>query len=143
MKKLFGNFDKLEDLVRAWFRRRPVLYALVGGVGVILFWRGVWLSADAISTTFRAGFLGYELLDGMTSLVIGFVLLASTGLFVPDFLSTEVMRDIKKEEKLTEKVEKEVETEESIINKIHDEVHSISRELKKIEEQNDGADEKK
>ena len=153
MRPIINFLEKHENRIRAWFSRRPILYAVVGGVGVVLFWRGVWHTADAFAVIFRA-WSGenipldfYAVADSFISLFIGFALLASTGLFVADFIGTEVItKDVEGEEKLTKKMEKEEEAEESVINKIHNEMHGISRRLKKIEKiekQNGGIENKK
>src|SRR5207247_2120588 len=96
----------------------PVLYAAVGGVGVVLFWRGVWHGADFLAQTFfawRSGSLTIDLADSgdaLLSLLAGFVLLLSTGLFVSDFIGAEIIAEgLNGEEKLTEKTESEVEME--------------------------------
>ena len=34
-------FDRLEDKIRARLSRAPILYALIGAVGIILMWKGV------------------------------------------------------------------------------------------------------
>ena len=44
--KISRFFDKLEDRVRSWLSHQPILYALIGGIGIVLFWRGVWHTAD-------------------------------------------------------------------------------------------------
>lgn len=150
MKNIFKVLGEFESRVRGWFSHRPVLYALVGGVGVVLFWRGVWHSADAVSAIVHdwsgqsTPIDWYALGDGFLSLLVGFSLLASTGLFISDFIGAEVIEsDLEGEEKLTKKAEKEVESEEDIVNKIHHEVHGLSKRLKKIEKQNGGTERKK
>ena len=42
-----NSLNKLEYRVRFWFSKRPIFYGLIGGVGVVLFWRGVWHTADS------------------------------------------------------------------------------------------------
>ena len=136
-----NDVKKLEAEVRAWFSRRPMLYALVGGIGVVLFWRGIWHTADAVAGLFlampneRGATILFDFMDGIVSLIVGFALLVSTGLFVSDFIGTEVIsKGLTGEEKLTKKVEGEEEAEESTLNKIHNEMHGISKRLKKIEQ---------
>jgi len=41
LEKIRMFFDKIEDRMRKWFSRCSLLYALVGGTGVVLFWRGI------------------------------------------------------------------------------------------------------
>lgn len=47
-KKIFLFFDKLEDSIRKWLSHHPLLYAFIGGTGVVLFWRGIWHTMDFI-----------------------------------------------------------------------------------------------
>lgn len=49
-----GFFDLLEDHVRGWFSHYPILYGIVGGFGVVLFWRGVWHSTDYLMLLVRS-----------------------------------------------------------------------------------------
>ena len=76
--KIIKFFDKLEDKVRARLSHYPILYALVGGVGIVLFWRGVWHVADDMG------------LGSWTSIIISLILLLMTGLFV-SFLSAIIL----------------------------------------------------
>ena len=48
-KNIVKFFDKLEDKTRAMLSRMPILYAFVGGIGVVLFWRGVWHTTDFLT----------------------------------------------------------------------------------------------
>jgi hypothetical protein len=44
--RIFHFFDKLEDRVRGFLSRKPTLYAIIAGFAIVLFWRGVWHTAD-------------------------------------------------------------------------------------------------
>ena len=44
--RLYHFFDKLEDTVRERLSRIPIFYGIVGGVSIVLFWRGLWYTAD-------------------------------------------------------------------------------------------------
>ncbi len=82
-----------------WLSHRPVWYALLGGIGVVLFWRGVWLTADFIA--FRIGIGsgshgsidGAALLwwDGPLSLALGAFILLLTNAFVSSLIGNEVI----------------------------------------------------
>ena len=74
VKRIIKFFDKLEDEVRGKLSRNPFLYALLGGIGVVLFWRGIWHIADDIN------------LGSGISLIIGSVILLMTGVFVSEFI---------------------------------------------------------
>ena len=142
MKSIIHFFDKLEDKVRAWFSHFPILYAIVGGVGTVLFWRGVWHTADFLSARYfhpvTAETLGTIdgpfLWDGFVSLILGLVILLITGLFVATFIGDHIIiSGVRHEKKVTEKTEEEVEEEESVLKKVHEELHGIGKRLEDIE----------
>ena len=64
----------------ARFRRsHPHIYFLLGGLGIVLFWRGVWGLLD------RYLFPNYELYSFLISLVIGVIIL-----YIDDFSLDEL-----------------------------------------------------
>src|SRR3989339_965457 len=142
MKFIYKFFDKLEDKIRGKLSHYPILYALIGGVGIVIFWRGVWHTADF----FTEVIFSYQLdgsvdlgslpwWDGPLSLLIGSVLLLSTGLFVFDFIGTEsIISGLKGEKKLAEKTEEEIKVETGAIKEIKEEVKKILHRLGNIEE---------
>ena len=120
--KILRFFDKLEDKTRAKLSHTPLAYALVGGVGVILFWRGVWHIADSAN------------LGAIASALIGAIILLITGVFVSTFIGSRlIITGLSGEKKLTEKAESEIETEESQIKKLQNTVERIEKEVTKIE----------
>ncbi len=135
MKK--GFFDKLEDIVRGRLSHKPILYAIIGGIGIVLFWRGVWHTADylmllltsnlGLSTTDLSDEIWW---DGPLSLVAGSFLLLISGLFVSSFIGNEIiMSGLRGEKKLSEKTEDEVKTEAHAIADIRDDTREISKKL--------------
>ena len=126
--RLLRFFDKLEDLIREALSRVPIFYALVGGVGVVLFWRGVWHTADM-----------FPFFDGPVSIIVGTLMLLSTGLLVSVFIGDQIIiSGLRHEKKLTEKTELEVEAEESVLAKVHKELHLISERLARLEAKSKG-----
>ena len=120
-KKISKFFDKLEDRVRTFLSRRPVVYALIGGTAVVLFWRGVWMIADALS------------ISALASIVISTVILLLTGLFVSFFIGDQViLSGIAKGKKITEKTEMEVTEEAHFLEKIHREIHEIKKSIEEL-----------
>lgn len=118
-KKIYKFFDKVEDHVRAWLSRHQILYAIVGGVCIVLFWRGVWLLADSFS------------LSGGASFILSIVILLMTGLFVSSFVGDVIiLSGLKKESKITEKT-LDKESKESV------EIKEIKETLNKLEEKID------
>jgi uncharacterized protein YneF (UPF0154 family) len=141
-KRLYQFGDKFEDKVRGRLSHYPLIYAFIGGAGVIIFWRGIWHTVD-----FLMGFFTVEDLvsstsltelpwwDGPLSIVFGATLLLMTGLFVGSFIGTEiVISGLKGEKKITEKTEEEVEVDVEESKKIQKEIHDMDSKVKHIEE---------
>ena len=141
MKETFHFFDKLEDRVRGWMSHRKIFYGFVGGVGIVLFWRGVWHVADYFSLIFmaRAGDLAATidmaaLWDGLLSGGIGSILLLLPGLFVSSFIGNEIIiSGLKGEKKIAEKTEEEVETETTLVKNLRKEIKDVEERLDRIE----------
>lgn len=140
-KYIIRFFDKLEDRVRGWFSRRPIWYAIVGGVGIVLFWRGVWHTADYVMEWALLRRLNNSALslengpwwDGPLSFVVGSVILLLVGIFVSSFIGNEIiLSGLRGEKKLAEKTESEVKTEAGAIAEIREEIKNISEKLDKI-----------
>lgn len=142
-KSICNFFDKLEDKVRARLGKYPILYAFIGGVGVVIFWRGIWHTADfftqAIVSVQKNSTIDLNDLawwDGPVSIIVGSILLLSTGLFVFDFLGSEtIIKGLRGEKKITEKTEEEIRAEEGAVQDIKEEVREISQKLEEIGEE--------
>jgi len=116
IKKIIEFFDKLENKVRRKLSHYPILYAFIGGVGVVLFWRGVWHIADDISVS------------SVLSLIIGSIMLLITGIFVSAFVGSKlIISGLVGERKIEEKEEQELETEEM-------QLKNLQKTLKRVEE---------
>lgn len=125
MKKILYFFDKLEDNIRAALSRRPIIYAFVGGTAIVLFWRGVWMVADAI-----------PFLTGPVSMLVSIATLLAIGLFVSFFIGdTILISGLKKEKRLDEKVASEVKTELDMLIDIQKRLNDIEKELKMLREE--------
>ena len=134
-KIIYTFFDKLEDRIRGRLSRKPIGYAFLGGVGIVLFWRGVWHSVDAFmvhyfsATPFDASIdiTGLPWWDGPLSLAVGTVLLLLSGLFVANFIGNEViLSGIKGEKKVVDKTEDEIREEMRSITDMKKELKLIS-----------------
>src|SRR6185503_19658225 len=122
IKRIVKFFDKLEDHVREKLSRYPILYALIGGIGVVLFWRGVWHAADYIN------------ISSGISIVIGAVILLMTGIFVSEFIGKKlIISDLGGEKKLTEKEEGEIKTEETQIKHLEGTLNRVEKKLDHME----------
>lgn len=123
-------FDRLEDRTRTRLSRYPIIYAFVGAVAIVLFWRSVWMIADDIPLLY----------DPYVSLVVSVVTLLLIGLFVSFFVGDSILLSgIKGEKKLIEKTEGEIRQEGGVLTTIEGEVsaertilHSIQKELKDL-----------
>ncbi len=131
-KKILNFFDKFEDKVRGHLSHYPILYTIIGGVAIVLFWRGVWHTADILQA--RGGFWGFIFYEPVNMLIVVIVLLA-TGLFVSYFIGdTILISGLKQQRKLHEKTEKEVKEEEATLNDIQDLVKELKKEVDDIKE---------
>lgn len=140
IKGAFNFFDRIEDFFRRFLSRRPILYALIAGVGVVLFWRGVWHFNDFLVAYYSQKLplnigtdsVGLPWWDGPLSFLIGSLMLLLTGPFVSSFLGNElIISGLRGEKKLAEKTEDEVESEMEKIAKIQKELAEIKELLSK------------
>lgn len=123
VKKIVKFFDKLEDKVRGKLSHYPILYALIGGVGIVLFWRGVWHVADDMS------------LGSWTSIIISLILLLMTGLFVSFFIGHYIIfSGLKQEKKIEEKEEADIKAELDLQRAQMDVLLEIKEKIIRIEE---------
>jgi hypothetical protein len=137
-KNIFNFFDKLEDKTRAKLSRMPILYAFLGGIGVVLFWRGVWHTTDFLT----AYILGetevtlFSLVDGPLSFLFGTIILLVTGVYVSAFIGNRlIITGLSGEKKLAEKTEDEINAEEDEIKSIKKTLTKVENEISKIEEE--------
>ena len=134
-------FLRLEIRITNFLSHRPKLYALIVGVGVVLFWRGIWHTADQIHGYFNS-YPEYSTLDAFTSpwwdgplsLLVGSIILYFTGAFISSFIGNElILSGLRGEKKLTEKTEGEVKNEVRAISDIKDELRNVTQTLEQLE----------
>ncbi len=120
--KIFKIFDKSEDKVRSFLSRKPILYATIGGIFIVLFWRGIWLTADM-----------FPFMNGPFSVLISVIVLLITGLFVSFFIGDRLLLSgLKYEKKLAEKTEAEIKTEMDVLNEIKAKIEKIEKDVEII-----------
>ncbi len=140
-KKILNFFDKLEDYIRGHLSRYPIVYTLIGGVAIVLFWRGVWHTADLLQA--QGGWLGWLFYEPTNMVIVTIILLAS-GLFVSYFIGdTILMSGMKGEKKLADKTEREIREEEAELKKIQATIKEIEKDVEQIKEAVIGGEEKK
>jgi len=122
IKSIVHFFDKLEDYVRGALSHRPIIYTFIGGIGIVLFWKGVWETAEQ-----------FPVLYGPGSIIVSVIILLMTGLFVSFFIGdTILISGIRSQRKLAEKTEKEIVSEESDVQKIFKKIEKIEFDIKEI-----------
>lgn len=93
----------IEERARVFFGNIPFIQAFLAGVGVIIFWRGIWEWLD------QSG------VSPLESVIIGTVILGGIGVFLQTFIgNTIIIRNVEKEEQQEKKVFKKIEGEEEI-----------------------------
>jgi hypothetical protein len=123
-KKIIKFFDRLEDKVRGKLSHYPIVYALIGGVGIVLFWRGVWHTADDIN------------MGSTISLILGTSILLLTGVFVSQFIGNRlIISGLVGEKKISEKAEEEIETEETQIRNLQSTLNRVEKKISDLEEE--------
>jgi len=118
--RIIKFFDKLEDKIRKRLSKRPIVYAFIGSVGIILLWRGVWMTADM-----------FDFMTGPVSIIIGLAIALFIGLFVSFFVGDQIIiSGIKEEKKIDEKTEEEIRKEEVSLKEIKRDIEEIKQILK-------------
>jgi hypothetical protein len=125
IKTIIKYFDKLEDSVRHRLSQSPLLYALVAGVAIVMFWRGVWQMIDAIP------FLQYPTI----SFIVSVCILLITGTFVSFFIGDQILiSGLKHEKRIAEKTERDIAEEESELARVFGHLHMMERDMREIKE---------
>lgn len=130
IKKVINFFDKFEDKVRGHLSKYPIVYTMIGGTAIVLFWRGVWHTADILQG--QGGWLGWLFYEPVNMVITATILLA-TGLFVSYFIGdTILMSGLKKEKKATDKTEREIQEEEKEIKELRTTIREIKKDITEI-----------
>ena len=120
--KIFKFFDRLEIKIKGKLSHYPILYAFIGGVGIVLFWRGVWHTADDMN------------MGSIVSLIIGFFILIVTGVFVAEFIGNKlIISGLIGEKKLEAKEEGEIVTEETQLKNLQNTLSRVEKKLSELE----------
>lgn len=124
IKKVAKFLDKFVRKIRGKLSHHPVLYAFIGGAGIVLFWRGVWHIADDINVS------------SILSLAIGTIILILTGIFVSEFIGNRlIISGLVGEKEETEKETAEIETEEMQIKNLQNTLSRLEKKLDHIDEE--------
>lgn len=137
-KNILNFFDRLEDRTRAKLSHFPIVYAFIGGIGVVLFWRGVWHTTDFLTLWLlgEVNFTLFDVADGPLSFVLGTIILLMTGVYVSAFIGNRlIITGLSGDKKLAEKTKDEILTEEDEIRRIHKTLDKVEDQIIKIEEE--------
>lgn len=130
MVKILRFFDKIEDRTRGRLSRIPIVYAVVGGIAIVIFWRGIWYIADYFYAL--GGFWSW-IFNPFASVAFSIVVLLVTGLFVSFFIGDRIiMSGLKHEKKVEEKTEAEIREEGARIESVHRKLDALSIEISEI-----------
>ncbi len=123
LKRVSRFFERIEMRIRGKLSHYPFLYAFLGGVGIVLFWRGVWHIADEVN-------LGSEI-----SLILGTFILVVTGVFVAEFIGNRlIISGLVGEKQFEKKEETEIETEEMQIKNLQNTLSRLEKKLDHIDQ---------
>lgn len=121
VKRFMKFFNHIGVKLRHELSHWPVIYAFIGSIGVVLIWRGVWMIADDLG------------MSGFVSMLLGFFISISTGLFVSFFVGDKIIiSGIKHEKRVDEKTEAEIKKEEVTLVEIEKDLRDIKEEIKDI-----------
>lgn len=124
MKAIFKFFDVLEDRIRFTLSKRPILYGFISGIGIVFFFRGVWLLADEFS-----------FMTGLVTLVASIIILLLSGAFVEHFVSDKIISSgIRQEKKLIEKEAVEIRAETNMLHKIQKDIQKLDKKISTLDD---------
>ena len=134
---------RLATRIHIFLSHHTFLYAFIVGVGIVLFWRGVWHTVDLIHlyishyhATASIDLAEHPWWDGPLSLLAGSLILYISRAFVSSFIGNElILSGLRTEKKLPRKTEDNLKTEVSAITDIKDEIETITHKLGDLEEQ--------
>lgn len=122
MRYFTNAFLSVEDKARTFFERYPFLHAFLAGVGVILFWRGVWEIAD------------HYHLNPVVSVVAGVILLMLIGLFIQTFVGNAIIiksvtHSATVDKKILHEIESEVVGEEVTLLTLNKKIDALAKKF--------------
>jgi hypothetical protein len=134
---------KIRTKIHIFLSHHAYLYAIIVGVGVVLFWRGVWHSVDLIhflisryELSGNLSLIDQSWWDGPLSFIVGCIVLYLSRAFVSSFIGNElILSGLRTEKKLNQAKDTELITEVAAITDIKDELSAISRRLGDLEVQ--------
>lgn len=118
----------MEDRLRNRLSHFPVIYSVLGGFFVIMFWRAVWETIDILwrSDNIYFNWIFYPPI----SLLISIIALLMIGLMVSTFIGHRIiMSGLKNEKKMEERAEEMIEEEEITLKHVMTELSKLRKDL--------------
>ncbi len=117
-------FDELEDTIRIYLTRHPFFYSIVGVVGIVCVWKGVWETVDL-----------FPFLYGPMSLIIGVVILLMSGLLVSLLIGDSIiLLGGKGGKKILTETHIERKPKENVSESILEKLENIEKDIEEIKE---------
>ncbi len=118
-KRFTNSLIRFKNHLKASQVKHPVVYTILGGTAIVLLWKGIWDTADAI-----------PFLDGPVLIIISLSVLLISGLFFSFFAGERnLISNIKTEERLTKETEKEVRIEKETLEEVKKKLEHIDKDL--------------
>ena len=128
IKKVLKFFDKGEDRIRHALSKHPILYAIIGGFSVVIFWRGVWDMMDMLYISY-----GFWFLHPVGAMIISVIVMLATGTFISFFIGEQIiLSGLKEEKRIDQKTEQDIELEDYKIKHMVEEIGEIRKDIAKI-----------
>lgn len=129
-KRIYSYFDRFEDTIRGRLSHYPIAYALVAGICIVLFWRGIWNIGDWLES--RGGIVG-ALFSAPGSVILTILVMLATGLFTSFFVGDLIiMSGLRKEKKITERTEEEIRAEDAKITALEKTLEEVRQEVRHL-----------
>ncbi|MBP6904586.1 MAG: hypothetical protein KBB91_00830 [Candidatus Pacebacteria bacterium] len=129
---------KLLTRLHIFLSHHSWLYALIAGVGIVLFWRGVWHTTDLVHLYMSnsQAVMDHAWWDGPLSFLTGCLILYITRAFVSSFIGNElILSGLRTEKKLTRQTDTDLKVEVTAIADIKDEIATIAHKLEDLDDQ--------
>jgi len=128
IKKALKFLDKGEDRIRHALSKHPIVYAMIGGFSVVIFWRGVWDMMDMLYISY-----GFWFLHPVAAMIISVIVMLATGTFISFFIGEQIiLSGLKEEKRIDQKTEEDIEMEDYKIKHMAEEIGEIRRDVAKI-----------
>ena len=117
LMKFKGFFSRLDNRIRHNLSHHPVIYALIGGFGIVIFWSGVerWIG-------------DLDFMTPLVSIVFSVIAMLATGTLVSFFVGEQVLlTGLTEEKRIDQKTEQEVREEETRLKRIISEIDEIRK----------------